>query len=49
MISKKKCILCGCKDHKLLGCSRHFTKRCSCYQNQIKKKNSHLCLGPDLS
>ena len=24
MINKKKCILCGCKDHKLIGCSDYF-------------------------
>lgn len=27
----KKCILCGCKDHRLIGCSRHIAKKCSCH------------------
>ena len=27
----KKCVLCGCKDHKLFGCSRHILKKCSCF------------------
>ena len=26
MTHGKKCILCGCRDHKLLGCNRHVTK-----------------------
>jgi len=32
MTDKKKCILCGCNDHKLFGCSRHMSKKCSCYK-----------------
>ena len=31
MSENKKCVLCGCKDHKLFGCSRHISKKCSCY------------------
>ena len=31
MTDDKKCVLCGCKDHKLFGCSRHMSKKCSCY------------------
>ena len=31
MTREKKCILCGCRDHKLLGCNRHISKKCSCY------------------
>jgi hypothetical protein len=27
----KKCILCGCKDHRLIGCLHHLVKNCSCY------------------
>jgi len=23
---EKQCILCGCKDHRLIGCSRHIAK-----------------------
>jgi len=29
----KKCILCGCKDHRLIGCTKHKAKKCSCYQS----------------
>ena len=31
MTDEKKCVLCGCKDHKLFGCTRHISKKCSCY------------------
>jgi hypothetical protein len=31
MTKEKKCILCGCRDHKLFGCNRHVAKKCSCY------------------
>jgi len=31
MTEKKRCILCGCKDHRLFGCSRHLSKKCTCY------------------
>lgn len=35
MIEKqKKCVLCGCRDHKLFGCSKHMTKKCSCYNDK---------------
>jgi len=27
----KKCIICGCKDHRLVGCIKHKTRKCSCY------------------
>lgn len=30
-MTEKKCVLCGCKDHKLFGCNRHMAKKCSCY------------------
>ena len=33
----KKCILCGCKDHKLIGCVSHVLDKCSC--NKKLKKN----------
>ncbi len=33
MTDEKKCVLCGCKDHKLFGCSRHISKKCSCYKD----------------
>lgn len=33
MTSGKKCILCGCRDHKIFGCNRHTTKKCSCYDD----------------
>ena len=32
--SGKKCFLCGCKDHKLVGCVRHLSKKCSCYKKK---------------
>ena len=32
MTDKKKCILCGCKDHRLIGCSKHFSKKCNCFK-----------------
>jgi hypothetical protein len=32
MTGEKKCILCGCRDHKLLGCNRHMSKKCSCFK-----------------
>lgn len=28
---KKRCVLCGCADHRLVGCHRHAAKRCSCF------------------
>jgi len=31
MTKEKKCVLCGCRDHKLFGCNRHVAKKCSCY------------------
>jgi len=31
MTNEKKCVLCGCKDHKLFGCIKHISKKCSCY------------------
>ena len=31
MTKEKKCILCGCRDHKLFGCNRHVAKKCTCY------------------
>ena len=33
MTEQKKCILCGCRDHKLIGCSKHLSKKCTCYEN----------------
>ncbi len=30
---EKKCILCGCKDHRLVGCARHVSKKCNCFKN----------------
>ena len=33
MIDKKKCILCGCKDHRLIGCSKHLSKKCNCFND----------------
>jgi len=30
-MSDKKCVICGCKDHKIIGCSRHWSKNCSCH------------------
>ncbi|EPA04645.1 hypothetical protein BG20_I0946 [Candidatus Nitrosarchaeum limnium BG20] len=32
--NNKKCVLCGCKDHRLIGCFRHSAKTCSCYKKQ---------------
>ena len=28
---EKKCVLCGCVDHYLIGCYLHMTKKCSCH------------------
>ena len=33
MTGEKKCILCGCKDHRLIGCNRHLLKKCTCYDD----------------
>ena len=33
MTDKKKCILCGCKDHRLIGCSKHLSKKCNCFND----------------
>jgi len=33
MTEGKKCVLCGCADHRLFGCSRHISKKCGCYGN----------------
>ena len=33
MKSEKKCVLCGCKDHRLVGCGKHLAKKCNCYKN----------------
>lgn len=30
-MTEKNCVLCGCKDHKLLGYNRHTAKQCNCY------------------
>jgi len=35
MTNNKKCILCGCLDHRLIGCSRHFSKKCNCYKKNL--------------
>lgn len=35
--SNKKCVLCGCRDHKLIGCIRHISKKCSCYDEDNDK------------
>ena len=32
MTGQKKCILCGCMDHKLIGCNRHILKKCNCFK-----------------
>jgi len=29
--NKKKCMICGCQDHRLVGCIKHKTRKCSCY------------------
>ena len=31
MTDQKKCILCGCMDHRLIGCTNHLLKKCNCY------------------
>ena len=31
---EKKCILCGCKDHQLIGCKKHLAKKCGCYKSE---------------
>ncbi len=35
--SNKKCVLCGCRDHKLVGCINHISKKCSCYDEDNNK------------
>ena len=32
MTGQKKCILCGCRDHRLIGCTKHVLKKCNCYK-----------------
>lgn len=27
---EKKCLLCGCQDHRLIGCYNHKKGKCSC-------------------
>ena len=29
----KRCVLCGCADHRLVGCHRHMARRCSCFRD----------------
>lgn len=26
----RRCVLCGCRDHRVFGCARHAAGRCSC-------------------
>ncbi len=33
-MTEKKCVLCGCRDHKLFGCNRHVAKKCSCFKEE---------------
>jgi hypothetical protein len=33
MTKEKKCVLCGCLDHKIFGCNKHVAKKCSCYND----------------
>ena len=33
MTGDKKCILCGCKDHRLIESNRHVLKKCTCYND----------------
>ena len=28
---RRGCVLCGCADHRLIGCHRHAAKKCSCF------------------
>ncbi len=30
----KKCVLCGCREHRLIGCARHMAKKCGCFKEQ---------------
>ena len=30
---RKRCVLCGCADHRLVGCHRHAAGRCSCFRD----------------
>ena len=43
MTDQKKCILCGCRDHRLIGCAKHFSK------NVIVIIYNYFLFGPDLS
>jgi len=29
-----KCVICGCNDHKIFGCVKHYSKKCSCFDKQ---------------
>ena len=31
MTDQKKCVLCGCSDHRLIGCTKHLSKKCNCF------------------
>lgn len=37
MRGKKGCVLCGCPDHRLVGCHRHAAKRCSCFRDSQRQ------------
>ena len=26
----RRCVLCGCRNHRVFGCARHVAGRCSC-------------------
>jgi len=43
MSKEKKCVLCGCKDHRLIGCTKHMAKNCSCFKHW-KYYYIHFCL-----
>jgi hypothetical protein len=33
VMSEKKCVLCGCRDHRLIGCAKHMAKKCNCFKD----------------
>ena len=30
-----RCVLCGCREHRLIGCAKHIAKKCSCHDSQV--------------
>ena len=43
--AKKKCVICGCQDHKLIGCINHKAKNVVVIN--LKQKNNMTNLKRD--